>query len=532
VRDTGTTTGVLSVKRRTRRGAPRQALLLGRILSLVAVLVTALGGSFLVTDTRAVGSPSLLIADHRNNRLLITDFNGGLKWKFNNPTGRTSGTPGPLGVRWMPNNQILATFGSGEVGLIDVATKKWVWKVMGFNGDWFQSPYDAEILPDGNLAVATRFNEGGRVTVYNRSTGAVVWKHLISNAHAVHYLSAAASFDHTYPTLLVGGWGAIREVAYRPSGGQNVTWSAKTEYTHDAIVVETDKILTTEGYYIQKIDRFAKQIWKKMTPDENRRIAVNPSGGYIYTVAESDQIEFRDTNGNVLRSWSAVSDGSNLDYPYGVQVVDYAAPTITPAPTPSEPPAGTTLFADGFESGTFANWTTVSMAAGGTATVQSKLRRTGTYAATFTGTGTSTGFAYARKALGSRTSVVASGNFQVTQEGSASSNVPLLRLYTGSGTRLLNVYRQNQASDKLYVSFGGAYILTTGRLPLNTWGQVSLKAVMNGSASTVEVRLNGTVVYRTTTANLGTSPIATLQLGNEVSSQLFSLTADDIKVTN
>ena len=34
------------------------------------------------------------------------------------------------------------------------------------------------------------------------------------------------------------GWGNIREVAYRPNGGQNVTWSARTEYTHDAILVE------------------------------------------------------------------------------------------------------------------------------------------------------------------------------------------------------------------------------------------------------------------------------------------------------
>ena len=33
-----------------------------------------------------------------------------------------------------------------------------------------------------------------------------------------------------------------------------------------------------------------------MTPDEDRRIAVNPNvgGGYVFTVGESDRIEFRD----------------------------------------------------------------------------------------------------------------------------------------------------------------------------------------------------------------------------------------------
>lgn len=267
--------------------------------------------------------PKLLIADLRNRRLVITDLDGRLVWKFDNPTGRDHPDSGPLGVRWLPGNQILATFGTGEVGVIDVATKTWVWKTSGFNADWFRSPYDAEILPDGNLAVAMRYNEGGRIVVYDRSTGNVVWRHLLSNAHSVKFRTAEQSYNSPYPTLLVGGWGSIREVAYRPNGGHNVTWSARTEFTHDAIVVEDDLVLTTEGYYIQKIDRQGGQIWRHSTPQENRRIVVNPSGGYIYTVGEGDRIEFRDTGGNLLRQWSALSDGSNLDYPYGLQLIDF-----------------------------------------------------------------------------------------------------------------------------------------------------------------------------------------------------------------
>jgi hypothetical protein len=245
---------------------------------------------------------------------------------MNNPTGRSDYSSGPIGVRWLANNQILATFGTGEVGVIDVATKSWVWKVQGFNGEPFQSPYDAELLPDGNLAVALRFNNNGRVSVYNRSTGAEVWRHLVPQAHAVHFRTAAQSYNTDSPTLLIGGFGDIKEVTYTPGGGsQAVAWRVASEYTHDVIVVESDRLITTEGYYIQKIDRVGTKLWKWNTPDEDRRVAVNPNlgGGYVFTVGEGDRIEFRDNNGHLLRDFNRLSNGTVLDYPYGIQVIDY-----------------------------------------------------------------------------------------------------------------------------------------------------------------------------------------------------------------
>jgi hypothetical protein len=303
--------------------------------------------ALVVTATNAAGNPDptpavrrwthrlsgppdkLLIADHRNQRLLITDFDGNLIWKWDNPTGRSDTSSGPLGVRWMPGNRILATFGTGEVGLIDVATKTFVWKTSGYNEDFFRSPYEAELLPDGNLAVAMRFNSGGRVDVYDMGTGQLVWRRLLPHAHAVTYRTAEQSENSPYPTLLVGGWGVTEEVAYAPyagESGQTQTWAIPTEFTHAAIVLDNNDVLTTEGYYFQRLNRAGQRVWSIYTGEgqEDRRVGVMPDGSLVLTGAEASRIEFRSSvDGALLNSWSVLDDGSGVNYPYGIQVIDY-----------------------------------------------------------------------------------------------------------------------------------------------------------------------------------------------------------------
>jgi hypothetical protein len=85
-------------------------------------------------------------------------------------------------------------------------------------------------------------------------------------------------------------------------------------------------VLTTEGYYIQRINRLGRQLWRQSTPtgQEDRGVAIIPRGGLVFTGAEADRIEFRTAEtGALVRTWSRLSDGSTVDYPYGIQVVDY-----------------------------------------------------------------------------------------------------------------------------------------------------------------------------------------------------------------
>ena len=115
-------------------------------------------------------TPAVMVADNQNRRILVTDYTGKILWAFDNPTGEASAYSGPLGVRLLPNGHILATFGTGTVGEIDMTTKTFVWKVKGYNGAFFQSPYDAELMPDGNIAVANA--KANQVVVFNHTTGA------------------------------------------------------------------------------------------------------------------------------------------------------------------------------------------------------------------------------------------------------------------------------------------------------------------------------------------------------------------------
>ena len=192
-----------------------------------------------------------------------------------------------------------------------------------------------------------------------------------------------------------------------------------------------------------------------------------------------------------------------------------------------------TVFSDGFESGDFSAWTQVQTAGDGTAAVQSAIVRTGSLAARLSESSTSGSKAYARKTFGSaQLDMTASGDFQVLQQGASGGNVPFFRFLDPSSARIVSVYRQNGTSGSIGLGYGGSYFSTTGSLPLNTWATIALHVITNGPSSTVEVRLNGTLIYQTSGASLGTAGVSTIQIGNDTGAQAFTIVADTISVQN
>ncbi|HET9116459.1 MAG TPA: LamG-like jellyroll fold domain-containing protein, partial [Gaiellaceae bacterium] len=130
--------------------------------------------------------------------------------------------------------------------------------------------------------------------------------------------------------------------------------------------------------------------------------------------------------------------------------------------------------------------------------------------------------------------LTAIGDFDLTQQGpSGSGNVPLFRFFDSSSKRLVSLYRQNVSSgtsSTIYVNYGGTYYPTSGKLTLGSWATLGIHLIFNGAASTVTISLNGSQIYSTTSANLGTAGISTIQIGNETAAQQFTALVDNVSV--
>lgn len=210
-----------------------------------------------------------------------------------------------------------------------------------------------------------------------------------------------------------------------------------------------------------------------------------------------------------------------------------AAAIVVALTVGASPALADTVFSDGFESGDFSAWTQVQTAGDGKAVVQSAIARTGSLAAQLSESSTSGSKAYVRKTFGAaQLDLTASGDFQVVQQGASGGNVPFFRFLDPTSARVISLYRQNDTNGTIGLTFASTHISTSGRLALGTWANLSLHTIINGTSSTVVVQLNGTTVYQSTSASLGTAGISTVQLGNDTGAQAFNLVADTIVVQN
>jgi hypothetical protein len=179
------------------------------------------------------------------------------------------------------------------------------------------------------------------------------------------------------------------------------------------------------------------------------------------------------------------------------------------------------LFSDGFETGTLAAW---SSSRG--LTVQSALVNTGTFAARGQSTN---GVSWAKRTLpGTYSDVTYRLAFRA--QAAPTGSPTIMRFRSAADKALVGLYltstrKLGLRNDVTATSKSSATALTAGR-----WYQLELHAVVNGAASSVEVRVDGTKIADLSSAvtDLGTAGIGILQLGENAAGPVYDFAYDDV----
>jgi hypothetical protein len=330
--------------------------------------------------------------------------------------------------------------------------------------------------------------------------------------------SSALAAAHAFTARLLGGTGGVADLAGNPLAA-DVSWSFSTASSADITPPTVTLTAPADGSSVA-----GTTVTLSANASDNAAVdhvdflvngsvvATDTSAPYSYVWDSTST-----PNGSATITARAVDTSTN-------QASDSHSVTVANG-TGSGP-----LFSDGFESGTFFAWTTVRTGGDGTATVQGSVVKSGSFAGSFTETATSGSLAYARATLAAdQTNLTASGDFQITAEGTSAQNVPILRLFDSGGVRRVGLFRQSASGNKIYVGYNGTNYLTTGLLPLGSWGHFDLHVIAGTGTATVEVRLNGTLIYSSTTGTV--TAIRTLQVGNDTGAQPMGIYVDNISAT-
>lgn len=216
--------------------------------------------------------------------------------------------------------------------------------------------------------------------------------------------------------------------------------------------------------------------------------SVAPSTTYSYQVSASDRA------GN----FSALSAPANVTTQGGV----------------------TPVFADGFESGSLSAWTS-----SGGLTVTNSVKHSGSFAAQ---ANTTNGATYAKKTLpATYTDAYSRVWFDPI---SAASQMNLVRYRTASDTSIGYLFLNPSGALGFHDDITATTAMSSKTVPFGSgWHSLELHTIVNGTGSTVEVWLDGSPVtdLGTTGANLGTTPVAKLQIGEVQTGRTYDVAFDD-----
>ena len=215
----------------------------------------------------------------------------------------------------------------------------------------------------------------------------------------------------------------------------------------------------------------------------------------------------------------------NTTYTYTVTALDAAGNESQPsngAPVTTNP-GGTTIFADGFESGNLSLWNHVT----GAVTVENTNVKTGTYAADVAPAGTA---AWAWASIAPQTTLTYEVDFKINSKTSSGAN--LLQFRQGAGTPILTVSLTGTKNRLKLTDAVSATSATASTVSVTTgaWHHLTVQLVIGATGQTT-VSLDGTdVPALDQTWNTGTTAVGRISFGDANKGRTFNIAFDNINV--
>jgi hypothetical protein len=190
------------------------------------------------------------------------------------------------------------------------------------------------------------------------------------------------------------------------------------------------------------------------------------------------------------------------------------------------------LFSDDFSSGGFAagGWV-VGTAGGGTATVASGAVHPGDPGARLVSTTAVGSYAYLRHNFDTAPSAMTvSWTAMVASQTTSAQTFSLLRVYDTAGMKVMNVDRDGP-TGQLVIWHSGQTVSTGTVIPLSIVAAVTVQLKHQAGGDLVAVSVDGTEIYRSTTASLGSGAISRFLVGENSARRAYDYRADDLLVT-
>jgi len=174
-------------------------------------------------------------------------------------------------------------------------------------------------------------------------------------------------------------------------------------------------------------------------------------------------------------------------------------------------------FTDGFESGNFSKWTSVT-----NLVTQQNDVFSGAWAARATAT---SGTAYATRTLTTGyNELYHQVRFKVVSQGA--NAVILLRERTSTGAAIVRVYLDSSGRLAYRNDVAGTTTTSTAKPTVGSWHTVQAHTLVNGTAGQIDIWLDGTLVL-SKSESLGTTAIGRLQLGDDTAGRSYDVIYDE-----